>query len=453
MKPSAAKLCLICTYNALRGQPIRRLEVIDSVMAHVGILKTRGLDGGTLRVIASQAHLANVTADMRAEDTTAPHLPWRVSSSATLFAEKDKELDQADAGEQTPERPEHQEREVDAGIFHGDVGDDESCRNLHPDDCIVEKYASDATISSSATAMNVKESSSVDGKAFPCGETDDSLPSAVNVSSIIMACQIFDDGKESMGNHTAVTRERMNDVETARPELRSSCGGGGYESVGTVIRRIDDCDGVAKRDFASEVPPTATRVATVDGARYVRKKWRATPPPSGFRRNVGSVGQSHCRRTNANRWVDRDVLQYQFRTLCATAGSLELREASKVINKSKMAPIAPTRAGKPRPIWSLLRSRTLRVTQQDPSVFRRDTELGPHRRCGATQAAGLVSPEMNHWHVINRRIFGAHEVLKQRIRSSVPEWMLFAGGLPPPGLSDVDRWTLRLGHSREENAY
>ncbi|CAM9705580.1 unnamed protein product, partial [Sphacelaria rigidula] len=68
----------------------------------------------------------------------------------------------------------------------------------------------------------------------------------------------------------------------------------------------------------------------------------------------------------------------------------------------------------PRPIWAELRNRTLRVTQDDPSIFSRGIQRDP----SCKESAGRRTSQFDAakarcgrgWHIMNRRIFGLGEV-------------------------------------------
>lgn len=131
------------------------------------------------------------------------------------------------------------------------------------------------------------------------------------------------------------------------------------------------------------------------------------------------------------------------RTQATTAMSpSEANQEVLDVRAASWVPKEPPRSQlhRPRPIWAVLRNRTLKVAQQDPCIFRgtskHELEDGadevPHTR------------QMPPWHVLNRRIFGFREV-PPRGMIMFPEWMMFAAGVPPSGIDEINRWALSLG--------
>lgn len=100
----------------------------------------------------------------------------------------------------------------------------------------------------------------------------------------------------------------------------------------------------------------------------------------------------------------------------------------------------------PRPIWAVLRRQTLKTTEEDPSIFSRGVQ---HRPKKWAQADPTIR-QIKSWHIINRRIFGVYETPRKRGTTS-PEWLLFAGGVPTPGISERQRWMLRLGRDYSDD--
>lgn len=130
-------------------------------------------------------------------------------------------------------------------------------------------------------------------------------------------------------------------------------------------------------------------------------------------------------------------------------GSLEAKENSNnqpcTPTLEVRTPKAPPRPTRPRPIWAVLRNRTLNTTRREPSIFRGNIENEVKNGVDA-QAVAQTRQQLS-WHIFNRRIFGVREVPRRGV-VAFPEWVMFSAGVPPSGLSEQSRWALRLGRDR-----
>lgn len=110
-------------------------------------------------------------------------------------------------------------------------------------------------------------------------------------------------------------------------------------------------------------------------------------------------------------------------------------------------PRAPPRpVGAPRPIWAVLRNRTLNATRREPSIFRGRSQNELENGVDAQQEE-MTQRRQVSWCIFNRRIFGVREVPRRGV-VAFPEWVMFSGGVPPSGLSEHSRWEVRIGRNR-----
>ena len=169
---------------------------------------------------------------------------------------------------------------------------------------------------------------------------------------------------------------------------------------------------VSDTDAPGSPPPVVGVAPPCD-----RREWSATPPIKAHR--------IAYRRLHPHEEVKPDK--------ASNASVSQVREAGIAVARVPKAP--------PRPLcaWEVLRQRTLKVTQREPSIFRRNIQ----------SSQGGVQPESTQparWLILNRRIFGVREVVASR-GIAFPEWLMFSQGIPPSGMDEKSRWALRLGGS------
>lgn len=168
----------------------------------------------------------------------------------------------------------------------------------------------------------------------------------------------------------------------------------------------------------------AAPLAVVNGVCCNRREWSATPPIKAHR--VAKHSRLHPQE--------------------GIETSKEPSRSASEVREAGEAPRVPKTSPRPMCAWGVLRRRTLKATQREPSIFRRNIQ--GNREAGAVQE----SRQPARWYILNRRIFGVREVARRGV-IAFPEWMMFSGGVPPSGLDDQSRWALRLGRYWENISF
>ncbi|CAM9565958.1 unnamed protein product, partial [Ectocarpus fasciculatus] len=116
-------------------------------------------------------------------------------------------------------------------------------------------------------------------------------------------------------------------------------------------------------------------------------------------------GMSLPVREGASR--SRGRLREAARTQATAMSPSEANQELVDVRAASWVPKEPPRQlHRPRPIWAVLRNRTLKVAQQDPCIFR-----GTNKNELEGGADGVSrTRQMPPWQILNRRIFGFREV-------------------------------------------
>lgn len=179
--------------------------------------------------------------------------------------------------------------------------------------------------------------------------------------------------------------------------------------------------------------PTASPTQRVS-SQHANKYWTATQKPDTVNLTARSC-ESNNRREEVVGMTDSRPRRLKDNSKLTDVDKIEARYPSRV-------PAAPLpRVHRHRPLWLALRNRTLKITQEDPSIF--SPSLSSVEPPSGENTA-LASTDKGCWHIINRRIFGTHEVSRSE-KGIQPEWIIFGGGIPALDTTDQDRQTLRLG--------
>lgn len=297
-----------------------------------------------------------------------------------------------------------------------------------------------------------------------CCDSTAALPLSVNMAALILACRVFDDGqnKDSSSDITAVAA-RTQALRTALCDTRVladyCCGGGGSAVPDITLGNYSD-DGVAPNEACA----ASSAYVPTDGVPRDRREWMPTTRklvvsgkqeaaaagvparPCGGNSDKQRRNRGPRKNNNTHNWRHHEALEHQpiesWATHLPVDDLLEPRGAASRWSTAPPRRPTPQSAHTPRPIWSVLRNRTLKITQEDPSIFRRDSH--PRR-------AELVSgtKKLSRWHIMNRRVFGVREVPRRATTAVThPDWLVFSGGVPPRKINERSRWNLRLGHAR-----
>lgn len=296
------------------------------------------------------------------------------------------------------------------------------------------------TLTSTALAGSIEDSHTYVGGAITSfNDADASLLSMVDVCSLSTALTAHtdskDDKQDSSSGSTAMLRVRTEAMGAALRQAEPL----GDRQGGSKVPHIKICGGEEGYITVSTVPKLLATRRQPDGAPRDRRDWIATPQLISPRRKAELPIRPRDARKHSLVEDYNKVFHCQARR-CGAArclgndGALEPRVASQV-------PAPPqNQSHTPRPIWAILRNRTLRVARQDPCIFSRGTQ------CESQETFNMASTarQLKSWHIVNRRIFGFRE-MPCRGSTVDPEWMVFGGGVPPQGLDEQNRWMLRLG--------
>lgn len=305
------------------------------------------------------------------------------------------------------------------------------------------------TLTSTALAESTEDNHTYISRAITsCNDTDASLLSMVDVCSLSTALTAHTDSKDdkqdsSRGSTAIILRVR---TEAMGAALRQTEPPGDHQG-GSKVPHIKICGGEEGYSTVSTVPKFLATRTQPDGAPRDRRDWIATPHLISPRRTAELPIRPRDARKHSAVEDYNKVFECQARR-CGAArclgndGALESRVVSQV-------PAPPqNQTHTPRPIWAILRNRTLRVARQDPCIFSRGSQC----RFQKTINMASTARQLKSWHIINRRIFGFRE-MPRRGSMVQPEWMVFGGGLPPQGLDEQNRWMLRLGRIGAETIF
>lgn len=390
-----------------------------------------------------------ITKTELANDPT-PHVQWRVSS---LPARKSHAIEEGGAACKTEANEGENDtcgdigsvQEVDGIAAHPACSDHSvgSGQDSRPHNDHVWTAHSSEEFSPSTALEHIL----VGGATSSCDGTDMSPRSVVDISSLIVACRIFDDNIE-MGSscESVATARARTEAEGDTMRHMKSLPVGSRDKV-LVEPQKAVCDVLKKNIHSKTTQRKNTAHPHTDGAPPVRREWTATPhlicrrdkrrvpvrPREGSRRNSGKHNHREILERQVRRVWDGGGAPTHHNAPCLANGMLDVRSALKV-------PAPPPRpAHTPCPIWAVLRNRTLMVAREDPSIFSEGAQGELKSR-----ATIVKQKNVNCWHVLNRRIFGLRET-PHRGKLPLPEWIVFAGGVPPQGIDEQQRWMLRLG--------
>lgn len=289
------------------------------------------------------------------------------------------------------------------------------------DDSICGGGGFDASCSSSDDGSTVS--------AKPSKGTSVTAPS--HVSNILVAGRISEES--SSCDSTLAARAQTEVVGAALREQEALVGS--HQGLPRVLQEEATSPPVKAShtptlpSFLAPAPPPTTDVAPCD-----RRGWRATPWLTK-KHATGAPGQFRAPVKDENGPRRKDEIKLNG---CSDAAApcppadhvCERRHASRVPAPPRQTTYTP------RPIWAVLRTRTLKVARQDPSIFRDKTgsDVG-HRTNGNLPETSCF----NRWHILSRKVFGVREVQCPGTATTVPDWMVFSGGAPPSGTDEHTR--------------
>lgn len=258
-------------------------------------------------------------------------------------------------------------------------------------------------------------------------------------SCVAMGERIAEDtncaGTESSCDSLPFERGHIEDLEKALRSAETTC----IDYQQAIVPPIAIvCDSSTMTSISTSrkkvaCPPT-------DYTRWSRRGWTPTTERLSPRRPEGLLTQLP-EQSGRLSGIPTDLVAERQTYRCDNAlvrvddGGSEKRAATR-----PPAPRQPSILA-PRPTWVTLRKRILKVTQQDPSIF----SQGFQGKSLVTDRVGSPVRGMNSRYIINRKVLGFRERPRQGY-STQPEWMLFAGGVPPQGIEEHQRWLLRLGY-------
>lgn len=285
-------------------------------------------------------------------------------------------------------------------------------------------------------------------------EKASSLPSINEASSHIGGeDSCYSDDSKSLDDHERT--EALGNALRAAENERLLFQAAEVSRAATTVTRKNDEDWSAEVGFSQSAPNssrkqfTTPRPPTVGDAHCGDNRNIHHSRPSGtgrlflglkLRRGGRLVGFGGQTDTDRYYWAIKHK-NHELKT--SNVAAVETRDATGVPERSSHE--QNNHNSTPRPIWAELRRRTLRVTQDDPSIFSRGIQRDPS--C-CKELAGRPPRCGRGWHIMNRRIFGLGEVTSSKKGHGVPqpEWLLFEGGVPQRSISEPERWMLRLGH-------
>lgn len=185
----------------------------------------------------------------------------------------------------------------------------------------------------------------------------------------------------------------------------------------------------------SRTLPTASPSQRVP-SQHAKKRWTTTHQPDALTLTARSRESNERRERNNRReelleTTDSQPHRLKDNSKLTHIDKIEARCPSRV----PAAPLPRVHHPRPRPLWLALRKRTLKITQEDPSIFSPSvSSLEPQSRANIAPA----STAKGCWHIINRRIFGTHEMSRCE-KGIQPEWIIFGGGIPALDTTDQDR--------------
>lgn len=284
------------------------------------------------------------------------------------------------------------------------------------------------------------------GSSRPSKMTSATIPS--HISKILVAGRIFDES--SSCDSALAAREQTEVLRAALREKEASVSGRQglprvlLQQEVTSPRTKDSNTSSSPLLFLAPAPPPPVDVVPCD-----RRGWKATPRLTR-RYATGTLGQSPV--PTIDKRLPRQEVETKLNDRCAAAAAAaRTHPPANAFCEARHASRVPTRPRRttytPRPIWAVLRNRTLKATRQDPSIFRGKThsELG-----NGTNVVVPETKQLTRWHILNRRVFGVREVPRSGTTIAFPEWVMFSGGVPPSGIDEHSRWALRLGRNRKE---